>query len=88
MVGASMSEPAYRGRNWMGLLPQGGEVMRDFIVSLAARLQVEREDGQAMVEYGLILALVSVVAIAALITVGGDLLTVFQTIATDLETAL
>ena len=38
--------------------------MRDFIMNLVARLQVEREDGQAMVEYGLILALVSVVAIA------------------------
>ena len=62
--------------------------MRDFIMNLVARLQVEREDGQAMVEYGLILALVSVVAIAALITVGGDLLTVFQTIANDLEAAL
>ena len=46
--------------------------MRDFIMNLVARLQVEREDGQAMVEYGLILALVSVVAIVALTAVGTD----------------
>ena len=58
--------------------------MRDFITNLVARLQVEREDGQAMVEYGLILALVSVVAIAALITVGSNVLGVFNTVAGDL----
>jgi len=54
--------------------------MRDFIMNLVARLQVEREDGQAMVEYGLILALVSVAAIAALKLVGGDVNAVFNSI--------
>ena len=58
--------------------------MRDFITNLVARLQVEREDGQAMVEYGLILALVSVVAVATLVIVGGDISSTFQTIANDL----
>ncbi len=58
--------------------------MRDFIVSLVARLQVEREDGQAMVEYGLILALVSVVAILTLTTVGQNLQTLFGNIAGDI----
>jgi pilus assembly protein Flp/PilA len=62
--------------------------MRDFIMNLVARLQVEREDGQAMVEYGLILALVSVVAIGILATVGTDVQSVFQNIATQLENAL
>ena len=38
--------------------------MRDFILKIAARR--DSEDGQAMVEYGLILALVSVVAIGVL----------------------
>ena len=61
--------------------------MRDFIMNLVARLQVEREDGQAMVEYGLILALVSVVAIVTLITVGQDLATLFGNIATDIAGA-
>jgi pilus assembly protein Flp/PilA len=62
--------------------------MRDFIMNLVARLQVEREDGQAMVEYGLILALVSVVAIAVLILVGQDVAAVFTSIQTSLEDAL
>ena len=58
--------------------------MRDFIMNLVARLQVEREDGQAMVEYGLILALVSVAAIIALKAVGADVNAVFQSIDTSL----
>lgn len=61
--------------------------MRDFITNLVARLQVEREDGQAMVEYGLILALVSVVAIVTLTTVGSDLQTLFGNIAGDISGA-
>jgi pilus assembly protein Flp/PilA len=61
--------------------------MRDFIMNLVARLQVEREDGQAMVEYGLILALVSVVAIVTLTTVGGNLQTLFGNIAGDISGA-
>ncbi len=61
--------------------------MRDFIMNLVARLQVEREDGQAMVEYGLILALVSVVAILTLATVGTDLNTLFGNIAGDISGA-
>jgi pilus assembly protein Flp/PilA len=65
---------------------QGGELVIEFIKMQAMRLR--REDGQAMVEYGLILALVSVVAIAVLITVGGDVADVFTRIATDLEAAL
>ena len=54
--------------------------MRVFITTLVARLQVEREDGQAMVEYGLILALVSVAAILALTAVGNDVTAVFNSI--------
>jgi len=61
--------------------------MRDFITNLVARLQVEREDGQAMVEYGLILALVSVVAIVTLTTVGTDLQNLFGNIAGDISGA-
>jgi pilus assembly protein Flp/PilA len=54
--------------------------MRDFIVELAARLQAEREDGQAMVEYGLILALVSIAAIVVLGFIGTDVTAVFQSV--------
>jgi pilus assembly protein Flp/PilA len=58
--------------------------MRDFIMNLVARLQVEREDGQAMVEYGLILALVSIAAIIVLKAIGTDVTAVF----TDVDNAL
>jgi pilus assembly protein Flp/PilA len=54
--------------------------MRDFIMNLVARLQVEREDGQAMVEYGLILALVSIAAIVVLGFIGTDVTAVFQSV--------
>jgi pilus assembly protein Flp/PilA len=60
--------------------------MNDFILKVAARR--DSEDGQAMVEYGLILALVSVVAIGILATVGTDVKAVFQSIATSLGSAL
>jgi len=61
--------------------------MRDFILQLAARREDE-ESGQAMVEYGLILALVSVVAIGVLATIGTDIQSVFQAIETALANAL
>jgi pilus assembly protein Flp/PilA len=60
--------------------------MRDFIAEIAARR--DSEDGQAMVEYGLILALVSVVAIVALKLVGTDVTAVFQGIADSIGAAL
>ena len=44
--------------------------LKDFATSLWARLAVTREEGQALVEYALILALVSVVAIASLEAIG------------------
>ena len=54
--------------------------MNDFMLELAAR----REQGQTMVEYGLILALVSIVAIVTLVTVGSDVQTVFSNVASNL----
>jgi pilus assembly protein Flp/PilA len=60
--------------------------MNDFILKVAARR--DSEDGQAMVEYGLILALVSVVAIGILATVGTDVKAVFTSIAASLGAAL
>ena len=44
----------------------------------------DREEGQALVEYTLILALVSVVAIGLLTTIGGDIVTKL----TDVSNAL
>ncbi len=48
---------------------------------LAAGDLRKRQEGQTMVEYALILALVSVVAISLLATVGGKIKTVFLDVA-------
>ena len=50
--------------------------------SLLQRLQLIaiREDGQALVEYSLILALISVVAVALLTTIGTDVKTTLQSV--------
>jgi pilus assembly protein Flp/PilA len=49
--------------------------INDLVLKMVARFQAE--EGQTMVEYGLILALVSVVAITILITLGGKVVTTF-----------
>ena len=51
---------------------------------IAAKALRDREDGQAMVEYALILALVSVAAVAVLSTLGGSLSSIFSKINADL----
>jgi pilus assembly protein Flp/PilA len=52
------------------------------VIADAATLpsRLRREDGQAMVEYALILALVSVAAIATLGFLGGEVNTIFEKI--------
>ena len=56
--------------------------MSSYLVHLIARLQAD--EGQTMVEYGLILALVSVVAIGILTTLGGSVITTFTSAANAL----
>ncbi len=51
---------------------------------LAAQALRDREEGQAMVEYALILALVSVAAVAVLSTLGTKVSTIFVSINNDL----
>ena len=51
---------------------------------LALRDLRDRESGQAMVEYALILALVSVAAVAILSTLGGSVSKIFSQINADL----
>jgi Flp pilus assembly pilin Flp len=51
---------------------------------LALRSVREREEGQALVEYALILFLVSVVSIAILTTLGGKVSSVFNEIVQDI----
>jgi len=45
---------------------------------------VKKEEGQALAEYGLILALIAVAAVAALIALGGGISTTLGSITTNL----
>ena len=58
--------------------------MNSMNIIIAQLAQRRSESGQTMVEYGLILALVSVVAVATLVFVGNDIQSTFQTVANDL----
>jgi len=58
--------------------------IRHFASSLLGRLAVAREEGQALVEYALILALVSVVAIASLELIGEGVVEKLGEVATAL----
>jgi pilus assembly protein Flp/PilA len=61
--------------------------LNHLVLSLVTRAQVMREEGQALVEYTLILALVSIVAIALLTTIGGDIQKVLEEVVKGLEKA-
>lgn len=49
---------------------------------------VRGQDGVTAIEYGLIAALIAIVIVVALSTIGTDLSTVFSTIAADLDSAV
>ena len=51
--------------------------MRAYLAALALR---DREEGQALVEYALLLALIAVVSIGILTTLGGNVSKIFSTI--------
>ncbi len=55
--------------------------MRDFIVRL-----LKDESGATAIEYGLIAALISIAAVAAMGNVGNNLKTIFNNVATNLNT--
>jgi pilus assembly protein Flp/PilA len=60
--------------------------LKSFFAALHAR--TEREEGQALVEYALILGLVSVVAIALLSAVGADITQLLARVTDALTSAL
>jgi pilus assembly protein Flp/PilA len=47
----------------------------------------KREEGQAMAEYGIILALIAAVCIALLVTLGGDIQTALKKLVNALPTS-
>jgi pilus assembly protein Flp/PilA len=58
------------------------------LINLLSRLRQRDEEGQALVEYALILGLIAVFAIGALQLLGTNVSTVLQTIASDIGNAL
>jgi pilus assembly protein Flp/PilA len=60
--------------------------MLSFLIGLQTRISsvLHREEGQALVEYGLILFLISVVCILALTTLGSDIKGILEKIGTAL----
>ena len=60
--------------------------LKSFFAGLHSR--ASREEGQALVEYALILGLVSVVAIALLSAVGTDITSLLQRVTSALASAL
>jgi pilus assembly protein Flp/PilA len=64
------------------------QLISNFVSNLLARINdVREESGQTLVEYGLIVALLSIAAIAILATLGGDIVDVFTTVSTKLQNA-
>ena len=64
------------------------QFINDLMIKFIARVQDVREAreeaGQTLVEYGLILALISIVAIAALTTIGTNVKSVFTSVGNSL----
>lgn len=61
------------------------QFINNFMIKILASIQDAREEaGQTLVEYGLILALISIVAILALTTIGGNVTGVFEDIGDSL----
>jgi pilus assembly protein Flp/PilA len=66
------------------------ELLNNLLLNMVVRVEDffthnDEEDGQTMVEYGLIIALVSIVAIATLGLVGTNIKSVFNSIAGKLH---
>ena len=61
-------------------------MVKHFISTLLARFQSEDEEGQTLVEYGLLLALIAIIVIVALIFLGPIVSRIFQNVGTSLQT--
>jgi len=62
--------------------------INDFVSRLLVKFQeIKEESGQTLVEYGLIVALLSIAAIVILSTLGGDIVNVFSKVSTELQNA-
>jgi pilus assembly protein Flp/PilA len=60
-------------------------MIQHFISNLLARFRSEDEEGQTLVEYGLLLALIAIIVIVALIFLGPIISRLFQNVGTSLQ---
>jgi pilus assembly protein Flp/PilA len=61
------------------------QMVRDFISNLLARFQSEDEEGQTLVEYGLLLALIAIIVIVALLFLGPLVSQIFSNVGKQLQ---
>lgn len=59
-------------------------MIQSFVSNLLAHLRRDDEDGQTLVEYGLLLALIAIVVIAALVILGPLVSGIFTTVGNSL----
>jgi pilus assembly protein Flp/PilA len=59
--------------------------MLQFISSLISRIRREDEEGQTLVEYGLLLALIAIIVIVALLFLGPIVSQIFQNVGENLQ---
>ena len=62
-------------------------MIKHFISNLLVRFQREDEDGQTLVEYGLLLALLAIIVIVALLFLGPIVSGIFQGVGDTLDAA-
>ena len=60
-------------------------MVKHFISTLLARFQSDDEEGQTLVEYGLLLALIAIIVIVALLFLGPIVSQIFSNVATQLS---
>jgi pilus assembly protein Flp/PilA len=62
-------------------------MIKHFISTLLTRFQSDDEEGQTLVEYGLLLALIAIIVIVALIFLGPIVSQIFQNVGDNLNGA-
>jgi pilus assembly protein Flp/PilA len=60
-------------------------MIRDIISTLLARFHSDDEEGQTLVEYGLLLALIAIIVIVALLFLGPIVSNIFSNVGGQLE---
>ena len=60
-------------------------MIKDFISTLLSRFQRDDEEGQTLVEYGLLLALIAIIVIVALLFLGPIISQLFQNVGTTMQ---